>query len=171
MSNKVNANTKELEFKRKHNNLVDNVEELAEDLEEIPNVEEAESGTIVNALGLDSDGKLVKGTISGGTKLFDYQINAGAGPDAIVIHAFSFEDLQLISAYEVYEMLEKALKITFGYELGFYNLTYNGGLSSLQIKLYPKDSIDTTSGNFKSRTASSTSTYTFADLTIVKNVI
>lgn len=74
MSNKVNANTKELEFKRKHNNLVDNVEELAENLEEIPNVEEAESGTIVNALGLDSEGKLVKGAINSGLKLYKHTI-------------------------------------------------------------------------------------------------
>ena len=34
----------------------------------------AQSGTIVDALGLDSNGKLVKGAISGGTKLYKHKI-------------------------------------------------------------------------------------------------
>lgn len=55
MSNnlKVNAKTKPLEFKKKHNLLV-------EEVEKIPNVENAESGEIQDVLGLDENGKLVK---------------------------------------------------------------------------------------------------------------
>lgn len=34
----------------------------------------AEAGTIVDALGLDSDGKLVKGAVSGGTKLYKHEL-------------------------------------------------------------------------------------------------
>ena len=62
MSNKVNANTKELEFKRKHNNLVDSVLDLAEDIEEIPNVETSEDGVIQRFLGLNEDGDVVNST-------------------------------------------------------------------------------------------------------------
>lgn len=40
----------------------------------IPNVENAEDGTIVDVLGLDGNGKLVKGTISGGTKLYKHTL-------------------------------------------------------------------------------------------------
>lgn len=61
----VNARTKILEFKKKHNLLVEKVSE-------IPNVEEATSGTIENVLGLDSNGNLVKGNISSGTKIYKY---------------------------------------------------------------------------------------------------
>ena len=41
---------------------------IEEQTSKIPNVEDAESGTIVDVLGLDSDGGLVKGTIESGYK-------------------------------------------------------------------------------------------------------
>ena len=43
--------------------------------EQVPNVEDAEAGTIQDTLGLDSQGKLVKGAISGGTKLYLHTIS------------------------------------------------------------------------------------------------
>ena len=43
---------------------------------EIPNVEDAPSGTIQDALGLNSSGKLVKGAVSGGTQLYQHKITA-----------------------------------------------------------------------------------------------
>lgn len=76
---KVNSKTQILEFKRKHNDLVDSIP-TSEDIEEIAEevVEDTfssvESGTIANALGLDSEGKLIKGTISGGTQLYLHYI-------------------------------------------------------------------------------------------------
>ena len=51
-----------------------NSEDKTPNLLELQNVEDAPSGTIVNALGLDSNGDLVKGTISGGTKLYQHVI-------------------------------------------------------------------------------------------------
>lgn len=46
-------------------------EEGKYELEDAPvNPEDAQSGTIQDALGLDSQGKLVKGAVSGGTKLY-----------------------------------------------------------------------------------------------------
>lgn len=42
---------------------------------EIPNVEEAPSGTINKVLGLNSSGKLVKGEVSGGTQLYKHSFN------------------------------------------------------------------------------------------------
>lgn len=66
---KVNSKTSTLEWKRKYNKLVDGVSE-------IPNVENAQSGTIDKVLGLNSSGKLVKGSISGGTKLYKHEIYA-----------------------------------------------------------------------------------------------
>ncbi len=47
-----------------------NSEDKTPNLLEVQNVEDAPSGTIQDALGLDSNGDLVKGTISGGTKLY-----------------------------------------------------------------------------------------------------
>ena len=108
MSNKVNANTKELEFKRKHNNLCESVEEIpvvvanptdnnGNVLEGIkigdtkykmpPNVNSATSGTIVDALGLNSEGNLVKGTISGGTKLYNHNVYLTASTTTTAIQA------------------------------------------------------------------------------------
>lgn len=47
---------------------------VSEHTSDIPNVEEAPIGEIVDALGLDEDGKVVKGSISGGTKLYRHHI-------------------------------------------------------------------------------------------------
>ena len=50
------------------------IKELADERVETL-VEGAESGTIQDVLGLDSDGGLVKGTISGGTKLYQHKFS------------------------------------------------------------------------------------------------
>ena len=55
-------------------NWVYNSEDKTPNLLELQNVEDAPSGTIADALGLDSEGDLVKGTISGGTKLYKHTI-------------------------------------------------------------------------------------------------
>ena len=39
-------------------------------------IENAESGTIADALGLDSEGNLVKGSVGGGTQLYKHTISA-----------------------------------------------------------------------------------------------
>ena len=57
-----------------------NSEDKTPNLLELQNVEDAPSGTIADALGLDSNGKLVKGTISGGTKLYKHQLLLGVVP-------------------------------------------------------------------------------------------
>ena len=46
----------------------------SEDKTPLIDVEGAESGTIVDALGLDAQGKLVKGTAGGGTKLYRHEV-------------------------------------------------------------------------------------------------
>ena len=56
-----------------------NSEDKTPNLLELQNVEDAPDGTINKALGLDSNGGLVKGTISGGTKLYKHTINLGTG--------------------------------------------------------------------------------------------
>lgn len=43
-------------------------------------VEGAQSGTIVDALGLNEDGELVKGAIGGGTKLYKHTVSLDAYP-------------------------------------------------------------------------------------------
>lgn len=48
--------------------------ELGKETDAIPNVESAVDGTIDKALGLDATGKLVKGTASGGSKLYRHDI-------------------------------------------------------------------------------------------------
>lgn len=66
MSNnlKVNSKTQTLEFKRKHNELVENVKEISTEVEEIPNVETAQFGTIYSFLGLNTNGNVVKQSIN-----------------------------------------------------------------------------------------------------------
>lgn len=63
-----------------------------------PNVEEAQSGTIVSGgvLGLDSNGKVVKGSISGGTKLY--------------MHILSYDSLA--SSNKLYVIDTNSTKIT-----------------------------------------------------------
>lgn len=54
----------------------------SEDKTPLINIEGAESGTIVDALGLNGEGKLVKGTISGGgTKLYYHSIKIQYGSE------------------------------------------------------------------------------------------
>ena len=52
-----------------------NSEDKTPNLLELQNVEDAPDGTINKALGLDSNGGLVKGTISGGTKLYKHSFS------------------------------------------------------------------------------------------------
>lgn len=49
-------------------------ETVDEKVAEVPNVEEAPSGTIASVLGLDSNGDVVKGTVSAGTKFYLHTI-------------------------------------------------------------------------------------------------
>ena len=52
-------------------------------------VEGATSGTIADVLGLDSEGKLVKGSISGGTKLYIHQIYITASSNSYMLYAIT----------------------------------------------------------------------------------
>ena len=56
-------------------NWVYNSEDKTPNLLELQNVEDAPDGTINKALGLDSNGDLVKGIISGGTKLYKHKLS------------------------------------------------------------------------------------------------
>ena len=51
----------------------------SEDKTPLINVENAQSGTIVDALGLDAQGNLVKGQVSGGAKLYRHSITFSDG--------------------------------------------------------------------------------------------
>ena len=53
--------------------------------EEVPNVEEAPSGTIVDALGLDEDGKVVKGVMPETVKLYQHDLVDGDYNEFIVL--------------------------------------------------------------------------------------
>ena len=63
-------------------------------IDDIPNVEEAPSGTIQDALGLNSSGKLVKGSVSAGTKLYhhviSYSLTSSFSPDRSVAIVTTF---------------------------------------------------------------------------------
>lgn len=71
--------------------------------EDIPNVEEAPSGTIVESLGLDEDGKVVKGEApSGGATLYKHSVSAlhSSGNVSFVFLSISSTPLTLENAEE-----------------------------------------------------------------------
>ena len=103
MSNfKVNSKSTILEFKRKHNKLVDKTGN-------IPNVENAQSGTIASGgvLGLNSQGKVVKGSISGGTQLYKHTINCESpNGDGRILEIVSLSSSPIsVNVQNVYSLL------------------------------------------------------------------
>lgn len=80
----------------------------SKDVAEIPSdadikdvVESAESGTIQDALGLDSQGNLVKGSVSGGTKLYKHSLSvvANSSTYSFDIVTTSSQECELKSVY------------------------------------------------------------------------
>lgn len=67
-----------------------------------------ESGTIVDAIGLDSDGELVKGSISGGTQLYKHKFYITSG-----------NTLEFISPYnkKLKEQSIEEVKLCFGFDI------------------------------------------------------
>ena len=74
--------------------------ELGNEADAIPNVESAQAGTIDKVLGLDANGKLVKGDVSGGTKLYRHVISFDYSDDddsyTFLIHNTSNEPLNTL---------------------------------------------------------------------------
>ena len=72
---------------------------------EIPNVEDAQSGTIQDVLGLNSSGKLVKGSVSGGTQLYKHKISirntTTSSEQGIII--VSSKNTEINSMYRFYQ--------------------------------------------------------------------
>ena len=94
-------NTEEVYYEKHDNAWSMVVTEIA------PNVEDAVSGTIQDVLGLNSEGKLVKGTVSGGTKLY--------------LHKISIESAQEVSGHRTKYYIEIMNNISEPYVLSnFY---------------------------------------------------
>ena len=106
-------------------------------------VSKAESGTIASALGLDSEGKLVKGTISGGTKLYKHTINVASCDIICVSHistAFTADDLKATANLYglgkiVYQGSNKGFLFTadLGGSTNYYVIGSDGTVSSISI--------------------------------------
>lgn len=94
-------------------------------------VEDAESGTIVDALGLDGNGGLVKGAVSGGTKLYKHSISygwsSGSGSLDLISNKSSAYTLQTLRA----DVGNVVILTT-----GFYNTdsSYGTFIRSLAVK-------------------------------------
>lgn len=82
------------------------VEDVAKDV-----IESAESGTIADVLGLDSEGGLVKGTISGGTKLYKHSF-ASAGDNLTLINNDNTSYTGKTS-YELLSPITNSLKVLY----------------------------------------------------------
>ena len=90
-----------------------------------PDVENAQSGTIQDVLGLDASGKLVKGAVSGGTKLYMHKIRLTKG-DVSEIYIISNSNTEItynnwndIIKFEIYDdMAERCVQ---------YSLMAGGG--------------------------------------------
>ena len=61
-----------------------NSEDKTPNLLKVQNVEDAPSGTIVDALGLNADGDLVKGAVSGGTQWYKHTFKLGTSASATI---------------------------------------------------------------------------------------
>lgn len=130
---KVNSKTQILEFKRKHNDLVDSIP-TSEDIEEIAEevvedtLSSVESGTIENVLGLDSEGKLVKGSVSGGKQLYEHRIFCDIGDGLGYIYIAFINDISTPYAGEAVEQTLcqtlKDIKDALGYPQ-FYPASVN----------------------------------------------
>lgn len=111
-------------------------------------VESAQSGTIVDALGLNADGELVKGAVSGGgTKLFKHDLKCleiGSGPvfNLVIVNDYP----NVISAESSIESLTKILLFAMSTS-GRRYIELSGINSPLQyatIKGYYLDTSDNT---------------------------
>ena len=69
------------------------------DLMPLIDIENAESGTIQDVLGLDSNGKLVKGAISGGTKLYKHVIHLKRNTDNYKFVVLSNSSAQFTASF------------------------------------------------------------------------
>lgn len=92
-------------------------ETVDEKIAEIPNVEEAPSGTIASVLGLDSNGDLVKGTISGGTKLYKHWLAHTNGYKLNVISTIEDTNFGTNNANDIVNSIINANFITGGTDI------------------------------------------------------
>ncbi len=103
--------------------------QLQQQIDNIPNVESAQSGTIQDALGLNNSGKLVKGAVSGGTKLYLHTIKLKLKSDPT-------------KTADVYYLANYSDQLSVGFLSSFVNgrSLFNGGrftyLLSNSIGLY-----------------------------------
>ena len=99
------------EYKQKDNT---NIAEI----NEIPNVEEAEEGTIDKVLGLNSSGDVVKGTIAGGTKLYKHEITmqnvTASGGMPLVMEVISLDSTEQSFNEKFNYFMLSAIKVRFG---------------------------------------------------------
>lgn len=97
-------------------------------------VESASSGTISSPLGLDSSGHLVKGTISGGTKLYRHYLSFGQYGALTVASSYSEAITSGSDLYKVlgYDGVNIGLPITNI----IFKLEYAGAPSSGDLRLF-----------------------------------
>lgn len=102
-------------------------------------VEDAPSGTIQDALGLNSSGELVKGSVSGGTQLYRHNIHFSTNDN---IYIYSTDNTQISSVVGVNDAINSAnclcVKIYSGTLSGNLFLTF--GVSGMGV--YRLSSID-----------------------------
>ena len=114
-----------------------------EKVSEVPNVEEAQSGTISSVLGLNSSGKLVKGTISGGTQLYKHSLSISVpGPDGA-----ETESCELILATQTQLTTSNICNIVLNYFISgkyFYGTVfgaYEGDPDELHLNITTSDGL------------------------------
>lgn len=106
---------------------IDNINKPAFDAipsKSVEAIEGTQEGTIASVLGLDSDGKLVKGNVSGGTKLYKHTITINTDNKLIIHSTRQQEYTSLVGEGSVGEDLVN------GY-CYFVSGTYNSGSSQL----------------------------------------
>ena len=95
-------------------NWVYNSEDKTPNLLELQNVEDAPDGTINKALGLDTNGDLVKGTISGGTKLYKHRLKANYQSTQVILILYTNNKEQINNLTKLYNAL---FSVIYGYEI------------------------------------------------------
>lgn len=68
----------------------------SKDVMPLKNVEDAQSGTIQDVLGLNSSGKLVKGTVSGGTQLYEHSFYVKVGTTFYQVKAILTTNVKMV---------------------------------------------------------------------------
>lgn len=116
----------------------------------------AESGTIVDALGLDEDGKLVKGAVSGGgTKLYKHILNDGT--TSLELINTSNEEITA-QAPTLLTILESGIICKFNH-FPIYRLNYMGGtIAKVDVIIESSGTISLSTKDFETSNYSDTVT-------------